>query len=98
MSDKKTMNEELGMEYSPILGVTYGLVNVTENEDSEERDELHDFDLVMNLMVADLDEGPEYDSAGFSIEDRDEEEYEIIYNPKKFRPEKRLKKVTPEEE
>jgi len=29
MSDKKTMNEELGMEYSPILGVTYGLVNVT---------------------------------------------------------------------
>jgi hypothetical protein len=51
MSDKKTMNEELAMEYSPILGVTYGLVNVTENEDSEERDELHDFDLVMNLMV-----------------------------------------------
>jgi len=50
MSDKKTMNEELGMEYSPILGVTYGLVNVTpENED----------------------EGPEYDSAGFSIEDRE---------------------------
>ena len=98
MSDKKTMNEELAMEYSPILGVTYGLVNVTENEDSEERDELHDFDLVMNLMVGDLDEGPEYDGAGFSIEDRDEEEYEIIYNPKKFRPEKRLKKVTPEEE
>ena len=61
MSDKKTMNEELAMEYSPILGVTYGLVNVTENEDSEERDELHDFD---------LDEGPEYDGAGFSIEDR----------------------------
>jgi hypothetical protein len=49
MSDKKTMNEELAMEYSPILGVTYGLVNVTENED----------------------EGPEYDSAGFSIEDRE---------------------------
>ena len=49
MSDKKTMNEELVMEYSPILGVTYGLVNVTENED----------------------EGPEYDSAGFSIEDRE---------------------------
>jgi hypothetical protein len=73
MSDKKTMNEELSMEYSPILGVTYGLVNVTENEDSEERDELHDFDLVMNLMVGDLDEGPEYDSAGFSIEDREEE-------------------------
>ena len=72
MSDKKTMNEELTMEYSPILGVTYGLKNVTpENEDSEEeRDELHDFDLVMNLMVGDLDEGPEYDGAGFSIEDR----------------------------
>ena len=69
MSDKKTMTEELGMEYSPILGVTYGLVNVTPEE--EERDELHDFDLVMNLMVADLDEGPEYDSAGFSIEDRE---------------------------
>ena len=49
MSDKKMMNEELVMEYSPILGVTYGLVNVTENED----------------------EGPEYDSAGFSIEDRE---------------------------
>jgi hypothetical protein len=76
MSDKKTMNEELGMEYSPILGVTYGLVNVTPEED----------------------QGPEYDGAGFSIEDRGEEEYEIIYNPKKFRPEKRLKNVTPEEE
>jgi len=49
MSDKKTMNEELGMEYSPILGVTYGLVNVTPEED----------------------QGPEYDSAGFSIEDRE---------------------------
>ena len=49
MSDKKTMNEELGMEYSPILGVTYGLVNVTSEED----------------------QGPEYDSAGFSIEDRE---------------------------
>lgn len=72
MSDKKTMNEELTMEYSPILGVTYGLKNVTpKNEDSEEeRDELHDFDLVMNLIVGDLDEGPEYDGAGFSIEDR----------------------------
>ena len=72
MSDNKTMNEELTMEYSPILGVTYGLKNVTpENEDSEEeRDELHDFDLVMNLIVGDLDEGPEYDGAGFSIEDR----------------------------
>ena len=58
MSDKKTMNEELAMEYSPILGVTYGLVNVTpDNEDSEEeRDELHDLDLVMNLIVSDLDE------------------------------------------
>ena len=46
--------EELVMEYSPILGVTYGLVNVTPEE--EERDELHDFDLVMNLIVGDLDE------------------------------------------
>ena len=37
MSDKKTMNEELTMEYSPILGVTYGLKNVTpDNKDSEE--------------------------------------------------------------
>ncbi len=53
MSDKKTMNEELGMEYSPILGVTYGLVNVTPEE---ERDELHDFDMVMNHIVGDLDE------------------------------------------
>jgi hypothetical protein len=44
--------EELVMDYSPILGVTYGLKNVTsENED----------------------EGPEYDGAGFSIEDREEE-------------------------
>ena len=50
------MNEELAMEYSPILGVTYGLVNVTENEDSEERDELHDFDMVMNHMFKDYDE------------------------------------------
>jgi hypothetical protein len=49
MSEEKTTNEELSMEYSPILGVTYGLKNVTENED----------------------EGPEYDSAGFSIEDRE---------------------------
>ena len=67
------MNEELTMEYSPILGVTYGLVNVTpENEDKEEeRDELHDFDMVTNHIFVDLDEGPEYDSAGFSIEDRE---------------------------
>jgi|TARA_R110000868_G_scaffold49368_3_gene159418 hypothetical protein len=40
--------EELVMDYSPILGVTYGLKNV---------------------LVE--DEGPEYDSAGFSIEDRE---------------------------
>jgi hypothetical protein len=72
MSEEKTTNEELSMEYSPILGVTYGLKNVTPEE--EERDELHDFDLVMNLIVGDLDEGPEYDGAGFSIEDREEEE------------------------
>lgn len=58
MSEEKTTNEELVMEYSPILGVTYGLKNVTpENEDSEEeRDELHDFDMVMNHIVGDLDE------------------------------------------
>jgi len=68
MSNKKTMNEELSMEYSPILGVTYGLVNVTPEE---ERDELHDFDMVMNQIIGDLDEEPEYDSAGFSIEDRE---------------------------
>ena len=54
MSEEKTTNEELSMEYSPILGVTYGLKNVTPEE--EERDELHDFDLVMNLIVGDLDE------------------------------------------
>ena len=54
MSEEKTTNEELVMEYSPILGVTYGLVNVTPEE--EEHDELHDFDLVMNLIVSDLDE------------------------------------------
>ena len=54
MSEEKTTNEELVMEYSPILGVTYGLRNVTPEE--EERDELHDFDLVMNLIVGDLDE------------------------------------------
>ena len=63
------LREELSMEYSPILGVTYGLKNVTP-EKEEERDELHDFDMVMNHIVGDLDEGPEYDSAGFSIEDR----------------------------
>jgi hypothetical protein len=55
MSNKKTMNEELSMEYSPILGVTYGLVNVIPEE---ERDELHDFDMVMNQIIGDLDEGP----------------------------------------
>lgn len=49
MSEEKTTNEELVMEYSPILGVTYGLVNVAPEED----------------------QGPEYDSAGFSIEDRE---------------------------
>ena len=63
------LREELSMEYSPILGVTYGLKNVTP-EKEEERDELHDFDMVMNHIVGDLDEGPEYDGAGFSIEDR----------------------------
>ena len=46
--------EELVMEYSPILGVTYGLVNVTPEE--EERDELHDFDLVMNHIFSDYEE------------------------------------------
>ena len=65
------LREELSMEYSPILGVTYGLVNVTPEKEEEERDELHDFDMVMNHIVGDLDEGPEYDSAGFSIEDRE---------------------------
>ena len=54
MSEEKTTNEELVMEYSPILGVTYGLRNVTPEE--EERDELHDFDMVMNHIVGDLDE------------------------------------------
>jgi len=34
MSEEKTTNEELVMEYSPILGVTYGLRNV-ENLESE---------------------------------------------------------------
>ena len=38
MSDKKTMNEELVMEYSPILGVTYGLKNVLVEVDSTEKE------------------------------------------------------------
>jgi hypothetical protein len=54
MSEQKTTNEELVMEYSPILGVTYGLKNVTPEE--EERDELHDFDMAMNHMFKDYDE------------------------------------------
>jgi hypothetical protein len=37
MSDKKTMNEELVMEYSPILGVSYGLRNVTPETEKEEK-------------------------------------------------------------
>jgi hypothetical protein len=37
MSKEKTTNEELVMDYSPILGVTYGLKNVTpKNGDTEE--------------------------------------------------------------
>jgi len=56
MSDKKTMNEELSMEYSPILGVTYGLVNVTPEKEEEERDELHDLDMVMNHLLSDYEE------------------------------------------
>ena len=58
MSEEKTTNEELVMEYSPILGVTYGLKNVTpDNEDSEEeRDELHDFDMAMNHMFKDYED------------------------------------------
>ena len=53
MSEQKTTNEELVMEYSPILGVTYGLRNVIPEE---ERDELHDFDMAMNHMFKDYDE------------------------------------------
>lgn len=59
MSDKKTIetNQELVMEYSPILGVSYGLKDVEpESGDTEEHDELHDFDRVMNLIVGDLDD------------------------------------------
>jgi hypothetical protein len=47
--------EELRMNYSPILGVTYGLVNVVD-ETEEERDELHDFDMAMNHMFSDYDD------------------------------------------
>ena len=46
--------EELVMDYSPILGVTYGLKNVSPEE--EERDELHDLDLIMNHIFKDYDE------------------------------------------
>jgi hypothetical protein len=35
MSEEKTTNEELVMEYSPILGVTYGLRNVLIEVDSK---------------------------------------------------------------
>jgi hypothetical protein len=48
------IREELVMDYSPILGVTYGLKNVSPEE--EERDELHDLDLVMNHIFKDYDE------------------------------------------
>jgi hypothetical protein len=46
------IREELVMDYSPILGVTYGLKNV----EVEERDELHDLDKVMNHMFKDYEE------------------------------------------
>ena len=39
MSDKKMMSEELMMEYSPILGVTYGLKNVLVEVDSTKEEE-----------------------------------------------------------
>lgn len=42
MSEEKTTNEELVMEYSPILGVTYGLKNVTPENESDEEEEKKD--------------------------------------------------------
>ncbi len=48
------IREELVMDYSPILGVTYGLKNVEVEE--EERDELHDLDMVMNHILKDYEE------------------------------------------
>lgn len=48
--------EELVMDYSPILGVSYGLKNV---EVEVERDELHDLDMVLNNIFDDLDEEEE---------------------------------------
>jgi hypothetical protein len=38
MLEEKTTNEELVMEYSPILGVTYKLKNVLVENDSTEKD------------------------------------------------------------
>jgi hypothetical protein len=44
MSDKKTIetNQELVMEYSPILGVSYGLRNVTPENGGDEEEEKKD--------------------------------------------------------
>jgi hypothetical protein len=42
------IREELVMDYSPILGVTYGLKNVV---DESEWDEDHALDLVLNNII-----------------------------------------------
>jgi hypothetical protein len=50
----ENLREELRMDYSPILGVTYGLKNVVVDE--EEWDEDHALSLVLNGILEDLEE------------------------------------------
>lgn len=47
------IREELVMDYSPILGVTYGLKNVVDESewDESEWDEDHALDLVLNDII-----------------------------------------------
>ena len=52
----KVIREELSMDYSPILGVTYGLKNV---EVDEEWDEDHALSLVLNEIIEDLEKEDE---------------------------------------
>ena len=49
----KIIREELSMDYSPVLGVTYRLKNV---EVDEEWDEDHALSLVLNGIIEDLEE------------------------------------------
>jgi len=50
----ENLREELRMDYSPILGVTYGLKNVVVDE--EEWDEDHALSLVLNGILEDVEE------------------------------------------